>query len=215
MKIMSESEYAKETLQGKSRLAGEPLNLPYPEPEIPEGASLVAGPDGLYAMPRPAEPAAKPKPWSDGPPTAEQMAALVEAQTNAAAYLAELRTELAELPEKTQATILAGDYAELARLKERGSLLPYEIQGAEITAAKARVATAEARVAKARAERDAAGAEAHRLGQIGGYPEGKEKGDLATQAYGEAAAQVSMAAYEAGYAKRILAALMAEALAGK
>ena len=211
-KLMSPDEYAKETVKGKSRLAGEPLNLPYPKPEALADATMVTTGGGVYARPRDVEPEAKPDRWADAPPSEKALAELVQRQRNAYDPLIALLVEQAAIPDLKQAAILDGDYPELFRLKSREAQIPYEIMGAEIASAKARVAVCEARLSLVRANRDKASALANEIGGIAGFPRARDEGNAATQAYGEAAATVSMASMEAGQAKRDLDAIMAKAM---
>ena len=212
--ILSDDEYATELLKGKSRPASEPLNLSYPPADVPEGSTMVYLGGSVYAMPQPPEPPAIVRPWADAPPSDEDLTRLHAEYVRAIGEAERLEIELAALPALKEEAISAGDWTELGRLRMRTDVIPYEIQGAAVGMAKCRASRAEAKLAKAWADRDAASRLASEIGGLAGYPKGKEAGDMATAAYANADANISMAAHEVSDARRHLDYVRDNALKG-
>lgn len=207
MKIISQEEY--QALN--SGMGSEPLSTELNKPELPPGTAIVEHPSGTFAFIQPVGPVEGRKPWDDGPPSEEQYAELVAASANADAYITALRVEQAALPQLRSEAVLTGNAGELTRLRTREAELPAEIQLGTITATRARLALLQGMKARAKVRRDETSAEAYRLGLINGYPEGKEKGDLAAQAQGNASIDYSDFSTRIGETVRTLAQLLQEA----
>jgi hypothetical protein len=67
-------------------------------------------------------------------------------------YVHALQAELADIPGRVQDLAQAGDYEQLASLRQREAELPYQLEGAQIAQAKAKVAYYQLKSQKARAE---------------------------------------------------------------